>query len=268
MAETFIKFLGARGSRPMAGIKYRKYGGDTSCVFVSLGKQLFLFDAGSGLINLSKDLLENSKNVNVLFSHTHIDHITGLPFWDVMYDESMNIDIYGAKRDGLDIQQQINCLMSPPLWPVGFEAFFAKINCHTAKREFYIGDVKVSTIDAKHPGGCLMYRLDYNDLSIVYATDNEIEQQASEQFIEFASDCTLFICDGQYSEQEYQNKKGFGHTRWDIAVDTALKIGCKQFAVFHHDPKSNDDLLDEVQQKITEISPFGCLAKEGMVIYL
>ncbi len=253
---------------PVTGDEVKEYGGNTSCVFLFLGGQAIILDAGSGLLNVTPDILMGNQKLHMLLSHAHIDHIIGLPFADIMFSDHIEIDIYGAEREGQSVYEQLECLMSPPLWPVGFEAFSAKVSCHAVQDEFWLGEVRVRTMEATHPGGCVMYRLDYQDKSVVYATDNEMGEKPTAEFVRFAKGCTVLICDGQYSQEEYIQKVGFGHTRRDVAVETALQSECERFVIFHHDPCNTDEVLQKVQQEVAELSPRGVLAREGMVINL
>ncbi len=264
MAKYSVRFLGARGSMPVAGAQVAQYGGNTSCVFVSMGEQAIVLDAGSGLLKVTPELLGDRNRVSVLLSHTHIDHIIGLPFANIMFNESLNIDIYGAKRGGKTIQAQIECLLSPPLWPVGFETFKANISCHSVESEFWLGQVHVQMLEAYHPGGCVIFRLECDGKSLVYATDNEMDAVMKVKFSKFAKGCNVLICDGQYSQEEYQNKVGYGHTGRDVAVQMALDTQCEQFVLFHHDPGSTDENLQAVQKALSAVLPNGVVAKEDM----
>ncbi len=268
MSESYLQIMGARGTTPVPGQRFKKYGGNTSCVFLSIGGQHILLDAGSGLSNINSEFLDGNNTVHILISHTHIDHIIGIPSAGIMYDNSLEINIYGAKRNDLDIKEQISCLIRPPLWPVGFDSFLAKVNCHSLQNEFWLGDVHVSTLETNHPGGCTIFRLDYKDTSVVYATDIEIVSPHKKKFIDFAKDCTVLICDGQYSKDEYPDKVGFGHSARDVAIKYALESNCKQFLLFHHDPYSTDDTLDMVQKELSAITSKGILAKEEMRVKL
>ncbi len=268
MSESYLQIMGARGTMPVPGQCFKKYGGNTSCIFLSIGGQHILLDAGSGLLNIDSKFLGDNNKVHVLISHTHIDHIIGLPAAGIMYDSTLEINIYGAKRNNLDIKEQLSCLMKPPLWPVGFDSFLADVTCHSLQSEFWLGNVHISTLETNHPGGCTVFRLDYKDTSVVYATDIEIVSPYKEQFIDFAKNCTVLICDGQYSKEEYPDKIGFGHSSRDIVIEYALESNCKQFLLFHHDPYSTDDILDNVQNELSAITPKGLLAKEEMRVKL
>ncbi len=253
---------------PKTGENFLKYGGNTSCIFLRMGGQNILLDAGSGLLNFERELLQGDNKLHLLFSHTHMDHLMGLPFADIMFDDTLNIDIYGESRSGLDIKEQISRLVSPPLWPISFDDFCANVRCYPLKSEFFLGDVRVRTMHANHPGGCCIIRLDCEDKSVVYATDNEMAAAPSEEFIRFTKGCTLLVCDGQYSKEEYPQKRGFGHTGRNVALKAAAQTECEQFIIFHHDPLSTDDILDAVQRKISNSNPQCFLAKEGMEISL
>ncbi len=268
MSQAFLQFLGTRGSMLMAGQQYQEFGGNTSCVFLSLGGQTIVLDAGSGLMRLTPQLLGSTNTLSMLLTHTHIDHIIGLPCASVMQNSQLNINIYGATRGGLTIKQQLGCMLNPPLWPVGVESFAAKVEFFDVQKEFWLGDVKVTTAGANHPGGCTMFKLQYKDISVVYATDNEMAEPVKQELVRFAKGCNVLICDGQYSNGEYQVKKGYGHTRRELATQLAVECGCKHFFVFHHDPQSTDEVLRAAELEISALIPNGHIAKEEMRIEL
>ncbi len=270
MEQVFVKILGSRGSVPIEGSKFAVHGGMTSCVYVNIGGQSIFFDAGSGLLNMDCTQLVTAENgkVSILMSHTHVDHLIGLPSSPLMQRRDINLDIYGTKRDGLCIKEQIDRLMCPPLWPVLTKTFSDHVYFHDTKKEFYIGEVKVTTAEGTHPGGCTLYRLDYKDKSVVYATDNELTEGTMGAFADFARGCDLLFIDGQYSVDEAPHKVGYGHTDWKTATRAALSSGCEKFYIFHHDPSRDDEALIELQEKLLQITPKGFVAKKRVELWI
>ncbi len=266
MQDFQIDFLGTRGSIPIDGSEFKEFGGATSCILVRLGGENIVFDAGSGFLNLASML--KGQQFHLLISHGHADHILGLAMSDLMYNNLIKATIYGKSRYDLSIKEQIDQFMHPPLWPVSSDSFAADINYQELSEQFMIGAVKVSTMEGNHPGGCSVFRLDYLDKSLVYATDYEITADNQQKLIEFSQDCDLLICDGQYSQQEFAEKNGFGHSSWTKAGKTALAAQVKSLCVFHHDANRSDDLLKEAEQELRQIIPHSFFAKRGERINL
>ena len=255
----YVKFWGTRGSIPTPGDRTRKYGGNTSCVEIRCGNDLFICDAGSGIRELGADLLARGNGPivgHLLFSHAHWDHIQGFPFF-VPADRAGNrFLIYGAGQGDDRFYQLLSGQMKSDYFPIGFGALRAEIVAdHLDHGRKEIGAVLVT-----HPGGCLGYALSHQTRKIVYATDNEIETESSRlesdgqaklrianpALVEFMRGADLLIADGQYTDSEYASKKGWGHTSCLTAVDLAVQAEVKQLAIFHHDPSHADAVVDEI----------------------
>ncbi len=264
-----VKFLGTRGSIPVEGPTYVTYGGPTSCIQIEIENQLNFLDAGSGFFHAewSKTTLE--KEVAILLSHTHLDHILGIPSSRLLYLEEAKVAVYGASREGLTIKQQLDRCMAPPLWPVGTESFSAKIHYHEVQEEFLLGDkVRVRIMEGNHPGGSTVYRLEYKGKSIVYATDYEITEISRQRLVDFSKGANLLICDGQYSEEEEEAKIGFGHSSWEKACELGVESQCEQICIFHHDPYRTDAQLMEIEEMLQRRCSHCFLAKKGQSVLL
>ncbi len=263
-----VKFLGTRGSVPVEGPMYSKYGGATSCVLIRMADKVIVLDAGSGFMSLAEELSSDERSFSLFLSHLHTDHLLGLPICELMYNKDMKIDIYSTNHKGLTVREQIDTFMHPPLWPVGTYVFRADVEYHTITSNFNLGPIKVSLDEGNHPGGCTMYRFDYKDKSIVYATDYELNELTDRKLIDFSKNCTLLICDGQYSEDELILKKGFGHSSWMQAGRIALECNAKNLCIFHHDPTNSDETLDEAERELQKLIPHSFFAKKGGSILL
>ncbi len=268
MGDITVEFLGTRGSVSVEGLDYREYGGATACVVVHMGNQMIVLDAGSGFHGMEGYFPENQKEFALLFSHTHIDHLGGLLCEPIMFDSSYEVHIYGITRRSLTIQEQIDCLLQPPIWPIGQSSFTIKRTYHNVEDTFYIGDVLVKTAQANHPGGSTVYRLEYQGRSVVYMTDHEFSEETREAMEEIAQHATLLICDGQYTPAEYKVRNDFGHSNYEDTIAFARKVGCEQLAIFHHDPMHHDTKLNEMEHKVQEQMTNALLARKGGVIRL
>ena len=164
-----LTVLGTRGSMAVTGSDKIKYGCGTSCYLVETEDETVIMDAGSGILNLSDT---GKEKVSLLITHTHIDHILGLPMFLGDF-RGKELWIYGETRGGAPIKQQLEMYMKPPLWPVGFDVFPVDIEFRGISPSFNIGDIKVTTMEANHPGGSTIFGLEYDGRKIVYATDFE-----------------------------------------------------------------------------------------------
>lgn len=266
--ETCVVILGTRGSMPVSGEAFMRYGGATTCVFIRFGDQTIVLDCGTGMMKLPEVLQEKDKQLTVLLSHPHADHLLGLPMCPVVFDPAKQIDIYGAVRNGMDVRQQISTFLAPPLWPVGPEQFPAKIAFQNLPDVFCLGDVTVESMDGVHPGGVSLFRLTGGGKRIVWMTDCTLTEEILPKLTEFARDCDLLLCDGQYSQQEWKGREYFGHSTWVAAAQLGVACGAKQVRIIHHDPFRTDDQLDSVARELTAIHAGCAFARAGEEILL
>ena len=261
----FVKFWGTRGSIPTPASWTRVYGGNTSCVEVRFGETIFVCDAGSGIRELGKDLMERKPQppvLHLLITHTHWDHIQGFPFFAPVYTPSMRIHVYGQELNDNNAYGLLSGQMSSDYFPVSFRDLGATILAdHLEGGRKIIEGVEVRSFKLNHPGGCHGYAFAAGGRKIVYATDNEIELQpgdvfpdpdnsgplrrAPESLVESVRDADLLVMDAQYDDPEYATKKGWGHSSCFSVTDLAIQAKVKNLALFHHDPESTDLAIDE-----------------------
>lgn len=263
-----VKVLGARGTVPIEGEAVARYGGATACVLVRLGGENIVLDAGTGLLDLDRVLLAEERAASILLGHPHFDHLLGLPFCPVLYDSTRRVDVYAAERGGLGPRQQLERLMSPPLWPVGPEVFTAEVGFHTIEGDFALGGVSVRVMEGCHPGGCSVFRLDWGGTSVVYASDYELDGESFPRLASFAEGCTLLLCDGQYFETERAEKRGFGHSTWREAARLASVCNAHILRILHHDPWHSDRQLDAAAPELERLFQNGAFARSGEEISL
>jgi len=249
MSESIrVKLLGARGSLPVSGRAFTKYGGATSCLLTDIGGDAIILDAGTGILTCPE--LTAQKGISILISHTHIDHILGFPMCPFLYDRSYDVDVYLSTRDGLDARSQISALMSPPLWPAGIESVEAKLAFHDISDSFLIGRTRVETMESNHPGGSTIFKLTAADKSLVYATDFEHSEYHSEKLADFAHNCGVLIYDSQFRDSEYNEKKGWGHSTYEEGIKMGMRCNAEFTIFYHHDPQRTDSQLDEIEKLI------------------
>ena len=260
--------LGTRGSVPVCRQDSLKYGGATLCIFMRLAGQPVVLDAGTGMLDLSRVLRQNETDLPLLLSHPHADHLLGLPMCPILFDPQYTLRIYGADRNGLTVEKQIQSLMSPPLWPVSPEMLRASITFHSIKDSFDLGSIHVDTLEGIHPGGVTLFRLTGGGKSVVYMTDCTLTESFFPKAVAFARDCDLLLCDGQYSEEEWPDRCHFGHSTWTAAARLAAAANVKQARIIHHDPFRTDAELDHAAKELTDIHPGCAFARAGEEITL
>jgi phosphoribosyl 1,2-cyclic phosphodiesterase len=239
-----------RGSIPTPGPTTVRYGGNTSCVEVRVGGEIILLDAGTGLRALGRSLLSEFKdqplNLTMLLTHTHWDHIQGLPFFGPIYDSRCRLRILGCEGTRKGLVNALTGQMESTYFPVPFNKLPSNIEIEELKNfNFNIGPVCVRALRANHPGLCVGYRLFSPDSLIAFFPDTEPRTGGKDrEMIEFLRDVDLLILDSQYDSKEYQKHVGWGHGCVDDSVALALQAGVKQLSLFHHDPDHDDKRID------------------------
>jgi len=229
---------------PVSGAPFEAYGGDTLCVLVHMGGETILLDCGTGALRAGPDILD-SEQFNVLLSHPHVDHLLGIPFCPVFYDKKRRITFRAVPRGSLSARQQVEALMSPPLWPVEPEIFRAEVQFKDIRETyFHIGEVLVEVQEVPHPGGSSAFRLSFGSRSLVYMTDCELEALFMPQLVAFCRECDLLLCDGQFTDADYPLRRGWGHSSWSMAAALGEASRAKRTVLIHHAPEYNDDILD------------------------
>lgn len=245
-----LKLMGVRGTMPVHGERCRIFGGATSCVFVKMGGEAIILDAGTGLSGGAYREFFGTERFTLMLTHSHVDHIMGLPPFQPLFDPACSGEVYLRTRGGLDARAQVEALMSPPLWPVKTWAFRAGIAFRDVVESFGVGAVRVDTMESRHPGGSTIYKLSAGGKTVVYATDYEPEGDAPEDFIRFAGGCSLLLLDAQYTTEEYARTRGFGHSTIDRSAAIARCCGAEQTIFVHHDPSRTDGQLLELESSL------------------
>ena len=284
----FVKFWGVRGSIPTPGPSTRRYGGNTSCYEIRIGDILIICDAGTGIRPLGLDLLKRSPNAiegHMFLSHAHWDHIQGFPFFLPAYEESTKLFVYGLSTGDDRPHDLLSGQMQTDYFPVSFRDLGGQvIPSYLENFEGQIGDITVRALEQIHPGASHAYSFEHDGRRVVYMTDNEIDQALPEikdddqlrpipqQMVDFVQGADLLIADGQYTEDEYLKKVGWGHARATTVTDLAIAGNVKRLAITHHDPMQSDQEVDakiavcreRVKTLSGNVEVFG--AREGLEI--
>lgn len=258
-----LQFWGTRGSIAKSNAQVLRYGGHTSCVEIrSEANDLLILDAGTGLHGLSQQLIREQKplrSASILISHTHWDHIQGLPFFAPFFFPNMVWNIYGPPTLSQDLESILGGQMQKTYFPITQEIFNAQINYHNlTEGEFSIGDIHVQAHYLNHPGVTLGYRIMVDGHTVVYSTDHEphdcrlahggLPQVGSEdeRHARFLSGADFVIHDTQYLAEEYERYRGWGHSTMEYVVDLAQQADVHSLVLFHHDPMRSDQEVDQI----------------------
>ena len=257
-----IRCFGARGSIPVSGPEYPKYGGDTTCLEIrSKNDEIIIVDAGSGIRRLGNQLLEEGKfHYHLIFTHSHLDHILGFPFFRPIYHKEATIHLMGCPTTQGNIQKLLSKAMSAPLFPIQFDALLATIDYDVECRlAFQIDTIEIFPINLNHPNGGMGYKFVEDGKSFVFLTDNELGSKhrngrTFEEYAEFSKDADLLIHDSEFTEEEYQITRGWGHSTYPDALRLAREAHVKAFGLFHHNQNRSDRDQDMIVRECRSIN--------------
>ncbi|MGH7510600.1 MAG: MBL fold metallo-hydrolase [Gemmatimonadales bacterium] len=256
-----VAFWGTRGSIPTPGADTARYGGNTACISISgPGGRLVILDAGSGLRPFGHQLMKQRNGpltADILLSHTHWDHIQGLPFFKPLSSQQTSVYIYGAAQQGVPLKDILGRQMDPMVFPVPLHALAAAITVvEISEGDFNIEDFRVCTFRLRHPGTTLGYRLvpAGGGKELAYITDNELGPGGSyevapdwrSRLVEFVEGADTLVHDAMYLDQIIQARAGWGHSTPRQAVDLAGEARCARLVLFHHEPEHDDDAMDRL----------------------
>ena len=267
MGKMILRTYGVRGVIPKAGVKTINYGGNTACIgFRVQGMDdIFIFDAGSGLLALGEEISKSEQHhkIHIFLSHTHRDHIEGLPFFLPAFDPANEVTIYGPKtKDGLenDIREYASVKFNPiPTGPLSDHIVFKECEQGQEKTGLLeIADLKIQFMNVNHPLPTLAFRVQVGKVSFTYLTDHEPGQlhktmfdkttpeQLEKEILTFISASDLLIADCQYMPDEIKLYSGWGHPSIHYIVNAASTAKVKRLVFTHHDPNRTDKQIDGI----------------------
>jgi phosphoribosyl 1,2-cyclic phosphodiesterase len=268
-----VRFWGVRGSIPCPGPSFARYGGNTACLEMLCGPHRLIFDGGTGLRALGDHLKpEEPLEADLFLSHTHLDHIIGIPFFRSLFAAGNKFRLWaGHLLPEHNLREVLNGMMAEPLFPVPIEIFAAE----TLYRDFSAGEtlepqpgIVMRTSALNHPNGATGYRVEFGGRSICYVTDTEHRGgEPDPAIVALVREADIFIYDSTYTDEEYPRYRGWGHSTWQEGVRIADAASVGRLVAFHHDPSHDDRFMDHVAASVAAQRPGSLVAREGMVLH-
>jgi ribonuclease BN (tRNA processing enzyme) len=300
MSDFKIKFRGVRGSFPVADKNFLKYGGNTACVEVNVGGHLIILDAGTGIVGVGDELMEDyisssiapedriALKATILISHIHQDHLLGLTFFKPLHLKSTKVSIFGQGSSEKGLAESLSELVFGKTFPIDLGDVACSLDIHDISNELAIiikpnkkpeliklKDAKPSDEDILitfyksyvHPqDGVIIYKITYKGKSLVYATDKECYFGGDKKFVQFAKDCDILIHDSQYTTEDYLShyspKQGYGHSTYDMAIESMQQTNAKKLVFFHYEPSYDDAKLNRIGEHYVSKNVY--MAYEGL----
>ncbi len=256
----YIKCWGSRGSIPVSGKDYIKYGGDTTCLEIrSKNNDIIIVDTGTGIRRLGNQLIkEGLYKYNIIFTHAHWDHIMGFPFFKPLYSKHAELRMHKCPFHGKFVETMLSKIMAPPYFPIGGSDLRAEISyekeCQT---KFEIGSVTIIPIPISHPNRGSGYKFIEDGKSFVFLTDNELGFTHPggleyKKYLAFSYESDLLIHDAEYTPDEYKTTIEWGHSVYTDALDLASEAGVKKLGLFHINQERTDSEMDKIVEDCME----------------
>jgi phosphoribosyl 1,2-cyclic phosphodiesterase len=271
-----LKFWGVRGSIATPTLENLRYGGNTTCLSLDLGvDEHLILDCGTGIRLFGESLTagrpRRPMRFQVIFTHYHLDHIEGLPFFAPIYDPGNTFTFHGSNAAGRTVKEILERFMEPPYFPVPLANIPSHVDYATIDGSpLQFGDLTVSVLRLNHPNGSNSYRLERGGKRIVFATDHEHGDEATDDaLVRFSEGADYLIYDATYPPSEYETlRRGWGHSTWYEGVRVARAAGVRSLVLFHHHPGHTDEQLEAVLKVAREELDGIEIAREGMTLPL
>ncbi|MBW2463486.1 MAG: MBL fold metallo-hydrolase [Deltaproteobacteria bacterium] len=269
----WVRFWGVRGSIACPTPRHIAFGGNTSCIEVEADGHRIILDAGSGIRELGESFVKRGiQHAHILLTHTHWDHINGFPFFGPSYDPACSFVVKAGHLSEMGgVRQILAGQMATPMFPVPLETLRANMSFEDfrAGETFDIGSLEIQTAALNHPQGATAYRINCGGKSVCYVTDTEhVPGKHDENILELIDGSDLVIYDSTYTDAEFPEKVGWGHSTWQEGVRLSQRANVKQLAIFHHAPEHEDAFMENVEREAQAAWDGAFVARERMRITL
>jgi len=262
-----FKFLGVRGSISAPDRDRTDIGCNTTGVVLLKqdGKRLFI-DLGSGIVKFNQYYMHNPQDneINLLLTHTHIDHIIGFPFFAPIFNKNYVLNIYAPNIKKISTEKIFQNLMATPFFPVNLKELKAKINFNFIKEktELNINGFKVKAMRHYHPLLCYGYRIEADNKTFVFSTDTEHPEKIDNRVVELSKDADVLVHDSQYFPEELKSHLHWGHSSYKEAIEIKTRANAKKLYLFHHDPLRSDKQMKKMLKEARKLDKSVHIAKE------
>ncbi|WP_293810407.1 MBL fold metallo-hydrolase [uncultured Bosea sp.] len=268
-----IRFWGVRGSIPVSGGDYVRFGGDTICFEVKLGDERFIVDAGSGLRRLGGAMVEDGDmNATLLLTHFHLDHIIGLTGFEVLRSPAARIQIHAPAFGSCDVRSCLARLLGEPFFPVALDRMRGIRACSDFElgTTLAIGCHRIRTVRLNHGGGACGYRFDHAGKALAIITDHEHRDAAHEEALaDFCQGADLIVYDAMWDESvDYDPHRGWGHSSWQAGLRLLRKANARRLACVHHAPTHTDDMLEHREEELQRQHASSFCARQDLYVVL
>ncbi|UMY17165.1 MBL fold metallo-hydrolase [Methylobacterium organophilum] len=269
-----LRFWGVRGSTPVSGPDTVEFGGNTPCLEIRCGERLFVLDAGSGLGAFGRECTGPlPQDIDLLFSHLHLDHTAGLPFFKpAVFDADRTIRTYCGNLDGACAGEALGRMFAPPLFPITLDVLPCRIEHHGFKAGeplVFADGSRVDTILLNHPQGSVGYRFEHAGKRLCVISDIEHTDPWPDPSLRaFVEGADLLVYDGMFTESEYPRCCGWGHSTWQKGVELAKAADAKALAIIHLHPAHSDAQLRAVEAEMQAAMPTAFIARERQCVEL
>ena len=270
--EFLVRFWGVRGSVACAGPRTVRYGGNTACVEMRCGGRILIFDAGTGICGLGRELdAAGPLEADQFFSHAHWDHIVGVPFFCPAHRPENRFEVWaGHLLPEMTMEEALRQAMRAPLFPVPLDILKARINFHDFRAGAVLDPrpgIRVRTAALNHPNGCTGYRVEFAGKSVCYVTDTEhVPGRPDRNVLALIEGADIVIYDSTYTDEEFESYVGWGHSTWQEGVRLCRAAGARTLVLFHHDPCRDDEAMDRIAEAAAAAFPGAVAAREGMTL--
>ncbi|MDG5813526.1 MBL fold metallo-hydrolase [Chitinispirillales bacterium ANBcel5] len=268
-----IHCWGSRGGLPVSGKEFLKYGGDTTCMEIQTNSgERIIIDAGSGIRHLNQISLKENPHIHLIFTHFHLDHIIGFPFFKPLYTNEAQISIYGYPFTGKGVRHTLEKIINEPFFPAKLSNIPSNVTyIDIDLKPFTIGSVTITPVNLNHPNGGLGFRFEENGKSFVFMTDNELgrkypDGEKFETYVDFCSYADLLLHDAEFDSTEYPHFKGWGHSKLNDVVKLAHQAQVDQLGLFHINAQRTDDQMDLFTETAQEYLRTHCSSTECFAV--